>query len=235
MRRASALSILLAAYTAPALAQDAEQRGIAPEERPAFDDTLEQAGRERYQQLENTPEARAAIESYGRCAAERQPGEANRLLTMDFNTSRYRNGLRLLSQDVQRHCARESVGSFGMMRSANLLFSGAIAEALLEADATPLNARLAHRAAAQVTSYSPSDTLALCLARSLPDQVAALFATVPGSEAEAAAAAPLTQALPACARAAAIEADVEITVPAMRAMTATAAYRLLATAENTNA
>ena len=54
------------------------------------------------------------------------------------------------------------------MRSANVLFSGAIAEALLEADATPLNARLAGNAATDSRTFSPSDAIALCLARSLP-------------------------------------------------------------------
>ena len=84
--------------------------GISPDERPSFEDTLEQADRERFQQGENTPEARRAIESYGKCAAERKPGEANRLLTMDFNSSRYRTGLRLLAEEVRRNCARDSVG-----------------------------------------------------------------------------------------------------------------------------
>jgi hypothetical protein len=176
---------------------------------------------------ENTPEARQAIEAYGKCTAEREPGEANRLLTMDFSSSRYRSGLRLLAEEAARSCARDIVGPGNLMRSANLLFSGALAEALLEADATPLNARLARSAAVEAPSYSPTDAVAQCLARSLPDQVAALFATAPGSDAETAAAAPLAQAVPACARAAGIRAQLDLSVPALRAMIATAAYRLV--------
>ena len=119
----------------------------------------------------NTPEARQAIERFGTCTAKLQPGEAKRLLAMDFTSTGYRTGLRLLATETERKCAYGSIGR-GKMRSSNLLFSGAMAEALLEADSTPLNSRLARSANARVSSYSPTDTVAQCLARSLPDQVA---------------------------------------------------------------
>ena len=175
---------------------------------------------------ENTPEARQAVERYGQCVAQREPGEAHRLLSMDFTTSRYQTGLRLLAKEAQRDCARDSVGR-GAMRSAGLLLSGAIAEALLEADAIPLNTRLVRSATTPVKSYSPTDSVAQCLARSMPDQVMALFATAPSSDAEASAAAPLMRAMPTCASAVGIAAKVEPTVPALRAMIATASYRIV--------
>jgi hypothetical protein len=175
----------------------------------------------------NSPEARQAIESYGRCVAKLEPDEANRLLTMDFNSPRYRTGLRLLANEAVKKCAREVGSNRWVMRSAGLLFSGAMAEALLEVDTTPLNARLVRTTGATMKSYSATDAVAQCLARSLPDQVVTLFATAPGSDPEAAAAAPFSQAVPACARAAGIAAKVELTVPALRAMVATAAYRTI--------
>ena len=183
----------------------------------------------------NTPEARQAIESYGKCVAKLEPEEANRLLTMDFKTSRYRAGLRLLAKEAVEKCAREVSSDRWVMRSAGLLFSGAMAEALIEADATPLNARLVRSTGAKMKSYSATDAVAQCLARSLPDQLVSLFATAPGSDTEAAAATPFAQAVPVCARASGIAAKVELTVPALRAMVATAAYRLLANAEDANA
>ena len=221
MTLAFAVSILLASAAA------------APDAHEPMRDTLDHA--EDYKHREtNTPEARRAIESYGQCVARREPGEANRLLTMDFRTSRYRTGLRLLAEEVERECARDAIGR-RVMRSAGLLFSGAVAEALLETDATPLNARIVRNAAAKVKSYSPTDAAALCIARSMPDHVATLFATAPGSEAEAAAAAPIAQIVPTCARAVGISAKLEISVPALRAMIATASYRLIAQSGDSNA
>ncbi|OYW45253.1 MAG: hypothetical protein B7Z08_03395 [Sphingomonadales bacterium 32-68-7] len=180
------------------------------------------------------PEARVAMEVFGKCAVERRPGEAVRLLKMDFTSTAYRTGLRKLSEDVARDCARRSFGA-GVMRSSDLLFAGAMAEALMEAEAAPLNARLVRIAASPVKTFSATDAVAQCLARSLPDQVAALFGTRPGSGAEEAAAAPLAEVIPVCARAGGVAESFELTVPAVRAMIATAAFRLLANSGDANA
>lgn len=175
----------------------------------------------------STPEARLAIEAYGKCAADRQRGEAERLLRMNFTSTNYETGLRVLSHDVERRCARDAVEPRSVMRSANLLFAGAMAEAILETGDTPLNARIARQAEAQVKPFSPTDAIAQCLARSLPDQVSILFATAPGSDAETAAAAPLSEAVPACARVSQLSQNFELSVAALRAMIATASYRLI--------
>lgn len=178
-------------------------------------------------EAESTPEARLAIEAYGKCAADRQRGEAERLLRMNFTSSNYRTGLRVLSYDIERRCARGTIERGSVMRSANLLFAGAMAEAILETEEAPLNARLARQVEVEVTPFSATDSIAQCLARSLPDQVSALFATAPGSEAETAAAAPLSQSVPACARAGRLSGNFELSVAALRAMIATASYRLI--------
>ena len=99
MTLAYALSILLASASLAA----------APDAHEPLRDTLDHA--EDYKQRQsNTPEARRAIESYGQCVAKREPGEANRLLTMDFKSSRYRTGLRLLAEEAERECARDAIG-----------------------------------------------------------------------------------------------------------------------------
>lgn len=197
-----------------------------------FEDNFELGERQRTEQQMSTPEARRVMAAYGQCAAELQPGEARRVLSMDFTQSRYRTALRMLSDDAQRQCARDSVGRGSQMRGANILFAGAMAEALIEAEPAPLNARLAGRGGSGVKSYSASDGVAMCLALSLPDQVGTLFASEPGSADEVAAGASLVEAMPACAQVLGIDAKVEATLPGLRAMIATAAYRLLAPQES---
>jgi hypothetical protein len=175
----------------------------------------------------NTPEARQALEAYGRCVAQRSPRESKRVISMDFTTTDYRTGLRLLATSMAKDCAHDSFGE-GALRGGNLLMAGAIAEGLIEANPGPVNVRLAHATSTQIKTYAPTDAIAQCLSRSLPDQVAGLLGATPGSDAEIAAAAPLSAAIPACARAADATDRLDIAVPALRAMIATAAFRLLA-------
>ena len=88
-------------------------------------------------------------------------------------------------QFVEHHQAREihddaldamSVGRAeprqrGRMRSANLLFAGAIAEQLLKRDPQPLNVRLARAAMKPApAAYSDTDKMALCVVRGVPDE-----------------------------------------------------------------
>ena len=238
MRLGSIPCMLLAVLSVAAAAQDSapvQDTRFEDERASPFEDTLDQADRERGFSTFNDAEARQAIDTFGKCVVERKPTEADRLLSRDFTTSGYRTGLRLLSQEATRSCVRDSIGGASAMRSSDLLFAGAMAEALLERDATPLNVRLVRSAGRDVRSYSPSDIVAQCLARSLPDQVAALFATTPGGDAERTAVAPLLQAAPACARAAGIDARVELTAPGIRAIVATAAYRLVSNPGDTHA
>ena len=227
---AAALAFSLAAAADPGVVW--AQREVPEDPPTSFRDTRDEAERNVALGQNSASErgARRALEAFAKCVAERHPDEARRLLTMDFNSTGYRTGLRLLSREAERTCAKASVGKGNTMRSASLLFAGAVAEAMLESGSEALNARLARSAGVKVESYAPSDAVAQCLARSLPAQVAALFATGPGSEGEAAAAQPLLRATPVCARAAGIASRVELSVSAARAMIATASYRLLAAA-----
>ncbi|WP_428629452.1 hypothetical protein [Sphingopyxis sp.] len=179
----------------------------------------------------NTPEGRLAIEAYGACVVKLSPKESARVLSMDYKKSTYRTALKMLVKDAERPCARASFGT-GRMRGDDLSMAAAIAEALIEADPTAVNARLAGIGAAQRTPLGKTDAVAHCLARSLPDQVSQLFATAPASEAEAAAAAPLLQAVPTCARATAAPEQYDLSIPAVRAILATASFRILAAQES---
>lgn len=176
--------------------------------------------------------ARAALGAFGRCVAAEEPEESARVMGLDFTSSRYQTALRMLTSEARRDCAGDTIGRGNAMRSANLLMAGAIAEGLLAGHVEPLNVRLARAAQSQVPTYSSTDAIAQCLARSLPDQTARLFASDPATPQEAAAAGELQAATPACARVTGTNIRMEASVPALRAMLATATFRLLNTGES---
>jgi hypothetical protein len=174
---------------------------------------------------QSSPGARASIDRFGRCAAQRSPAYAAETLARDFTTHTYRSALRNL--------ARANEGCFGQrrgrMRSADLLFAGALAEGLLAADPTPLNARLARAATRPaIPALSGSDLIAICVVRSVPDDVARLFATPVASEGETAALASLEPALAACNG---TGQAFDVSGPGRRAILATAAFRTVRAAQ----
>lgn len=177
-------------------------------------------------------DARIALAGFGRCVAAENPGESARVMALDFTSARYRTALRMLADDARQSCANDAVGRGNALRSANLLMAGAIAEGLLAGGAEPLNARLVRAAGVSAATFAPTDALAQCLARSLPDQTANLFAATPATAEETQAVAVLQAAVPACARAAGVNQRVEASVSALRAMIATATFRLLHSAED---
>lgn len=166
--------------------------------------------------------ARAAIQNFGTCVANRSASAAAEVLTRDFQTRQYQQGLRVLSRNNE-DCFRRR----GRMRSHNLLFAGAIAEHLIEQPAEPLNVRLARAASRPATQpFSPTDAVAGCVVRSVPDDVARLLATEVTSEAELAAAQALAPAIAHCN---AQRPPLSVSPGGLRAMLATAAFRTLNT------
>ncbi len=164
--------------------------------------------------------ARIAIQGFGSCVADRSAGPATELLQRDFTSRQYQTGLRVLARNNE-DCFRRR----GRMRSHNLLFAGAIAENLIERGAEPLNVRLVRAASRPATrAFSPTDRIAVCTVRSVPDDVARLFATEIASEAETAAAQALTGAVARCN---AEPQPLQISPAGLRAMLATAAFRTL--------
>lgn len=187
------------------------------------------AGGREIDAAEVTPESRAATLAFASCAVDRSADKVRDLLTRDFTTSSYESGLKNVAR-ANEDCFRV-IGRSGRLGMEGLSFAAALAESMLERDETPLNVRLAHVAAGkEAPAYSPSDKAAMCVARSAPDETARLFATEVATPDETAAAAALAPVLAACARAVGsppIEADAF----GLRAIVATAAYRLLAAQE----
>jgi hypothetical protein len=165
-----------------------------------------------------SPQARAAIDAFGRCVARRSPARAAETLARDFRSHTYRSALRNLAR-ANESCFRRR----GRMRSSELLFAGAMAEELLAVNPELLNVRLARAALRPATpARSESDWTAICVVRSVPDDVARLFATAVASEAEAVALGALAIALSPCNR---TGRSLEVSGPGLRAILATAAFR----------
>lgn len=175
----------------------------------------------------NDPDSRTELEALAGCIAAKNPAEAKRVLTMDFTTGAYDRALRMLALGDKR-----CVEFRGALRTANLLFAGELAESMLESDSTPLANRLAKAGTAPATtSYSFTDKVAICVVRSVPDDVAALFATARNSPEETARINALAVPMGMCAKAAEARKPLAVNPAGLRAMLATASYRQLATGE----
>ena len=170
---------------------------------------------------ESSANARLQLERFASCVADRSPEKAARTISMDFRSTTYRSALRNLS-DANRDC----YGYRSTMRAGGFSFAGALAERLLERDASALNARIIRAGSSQTAARSPSDAIALCVVRSAPDDVARLFATEVASGAERDAVKALQVASDACAR---NQARLETTPEGLRSMLATAAFRTVTT------
>lgn len=165
----------------------------------------------------SSPVARQAMERFGICVADRSPEKATQTLHMDFRSTSYRSALRNLAR------ANEDCFKRGRMSSPGLPFAGAIAERLMERHAEPLNARLVRAATNKApTPRAPSEAIAICVVRTVPDEVARLFASEVATADEAAAAASLDFALKLCSQG---QPRLEANVEGLRAMLATAAFR----------
>lgn len=215
------------ALAAPAAAQ--VEPSQAPNLPAANDSSLEQslkdAERDRASAKLNDHEARMALQHYGACVAGSATGEARRVIAMDFTTPTYRKALRLLSDDAAKFCSDKAFGT-GVLRSANLLFAGEVAEALIEKSGTPVSVQLGKAAAGTApTGYSLTDKMAICVVRSVPDQVATVFATERDSGAETAAIAALSTAAQMCGKAVNATKPISVSPAGLRAMLATAAFR----------
>lgn len=170
-----------------------------------------------------TPEARIMAARLADCVASESTAKVADVLTRDFRTTQYRNGLRNLMRDNDG-CARKA-GLRGTIRMDNLPFAAALAESMLAREATPLNVRLAKAAAGpEAPAYSPSDRIAMCVARSAPDDVAALFASEPGYPSEIAALGKVEQVARLCSEGK----KLDISPYGLRSIVATASFRLLA-------
>lgn len=210
-------------------AQPPQPAAPPPESRPAPwpDPEREMPGGTRIDRT-TTPEARQTMMRFADCVLAKSPEKVRDLLVRDFRTTEYRNGLRNLARNNEG-CAQQ-VGLRGSMRADNLPFAAALAETSLRRETgQPLNVRLARAAtSSKATPFSPSDQVAMCVARSTPDDVAALFATEVGSDEETKMTASVQKTSELCARGA----KVEMSATGLRSVIATASYRLIAGQES---
>lgn len=173
------------------------------------------------------PAARMELGKWAGCIARKNPGETARVLRMDFTTGSYNRAIRMLSES-DKSC----VTFRGTLRSAGLLFAGELAEAMLESGSSPLAGRLARAAGMpSAQTYSFTDKVAMCVVRSVPDDVSALFATERGSAEETAKLEALATPMGMCAKAAEAHKPISVNPAGLRAMLATASYRSVASLE----
>lgn len=169
-------------------------------------------------------EARATMARFAACVADSSTSKVAEVLTRDFRTTDYRNGLKNLAR-ANEGCAKQVGMRSETLRSSNLPFAAALAEAMMARDAAPLNVRIAKAAIGkEAATFAPSDKIAMCVVRSTPDDVAALFATDPGTDTEDKAAAALGQVVGLCGQGIKLESS----VVGLRSILATASFRLLA-------
>jgi hypothetical protein len=115
------------------------------------------------------------------------------------------------------------------IRFSPVLGAGALAEALVKFDVKPadLPRRLAYDPAREViAARSPTEAMALCTAMKAPEATATLLATEPATPEETKAMQPLGSVLMDCL---AKDVKLELNKPALRAVLALAAWRILAT------
>jgi len=218
----------LAAFAAASLLVSplAAQEEPGASEHPAQDDTkldkmLERAERDRAAAKPNDHDARIALQKWAGCIARRSKDEAARILTMDFTTPTYTRAQKMLAQDSGT-CIRDN----SSLRGDGLLFAGEMAEALLEGEGTPVGTALARAAGTPATAgFSFTDKVAICVVRSVPSEVAALFATERDSAEESAAINGLATPMGMCASAAHARKPLSVSPAGLRAMLATAAFR----------
>lgn len=167
----------------------------------------------------STPEGLRAVQAFGQCIADASTAKASTTLSSDFRTPAYRR-----SMDQLVEANRQCTGSrrWATMRSSRLLLAGAIAERLIERDGKSVNRELARAASGPAaSSYSTTDTAAICVVRSVPDEVGKLFSADVATPEEKAAADAIQPVMSRCLS----SRQVEVTTDGLRAMLATAAFR----------
>jgi hypothetical protein len=171
------------------------------------------------------PEDLRMLHDYARCIATANPAQAGRILKLDYRKDEYRRSLGNLIG------APSACASFdGRMRTAGVLLAGSFAEALLPralAGRPVASAVAPNPAQPPLAARDDGEYLGLCVVRTMPDRVAALLATAPASDDEKAAAAAIAPGLSPCLR---VGASAKVNRPALRALLALAAYRIVSRA-----
>jgi hypothetical protein len=164
-----------------------------------------------------------AMQNFGRCVVDQTPRGPREVLAMDFRTPEYRAPLKRLAKGHNR-CVPN-----GRLRFGGVLFAGSLAEALLRSDivADKLPQQLAFDPARDaIAARGDGETMALCTVLKAPAETVTLLETQAASAEEAAAIKAIAPTLGGCL---AKGAELKMNKPAMRAMLALAAWRIVTT------
>ena len=162
------------------------------------------------------------LHELSRCLVKHRGQKVERLLAMDYRSAAYTPALRSLARDGGR-----CFPYFGALRMSSVLLAGGLAEASLPAalNGSPLAQRVAYDPSKPaVKPHDEGEYLGFCAVRTMPDDVAALLATPPGSAEEATAMSVIAPKLAPCVQ---TGASARINRPGLRALFALAAYRLV--------
>ncbi|RJY08576.1 hypothetical protein [Aurantiacibacter aquimixticola] len=184
------------------------------------------------QEERNERMQRLAVEAWTACMADEFPQDVNRLLTMDYRSDEYRRLMQDMGERrISERCFRAMPRAYRRIELGGLPFAGGLAEQAMErASEEPLVLRLSMAVIGeQAQTYSYTDQVANCIARGAPNLVADLFATEPASDEEVTALAQIAPVQDICTR---DGTAIEASPIAMRAMLATAGYRILAAQDN---
>jgi hypothetical protein len=164
-----------------------------------------------------------AMQNFGRCVVEQTPRGAREVLAMDFRTTDYDAAFKRLAKGHSR-CIPN-----GRLKFGGVLFAGSLAEALLrsEVDAAKLPRQLAFDPAREtIAARGDGEAMALCTVLKAPDATAQLLTTEAASDDEMQAMKTIAPTLGECL---ASGKKFEMTKPAMRALLALAAWRIVTT------
>lgn len=161
----------------------------------------------------------AQMHAFGTCVAQRQPARSAALLKMDFNTPQFSQALKKLAFSESRCIGRNTRARF-----AGVLFAGALAEAFLERTDNLAGALAYEPGKPAVKTFSVTDYIAACVARSAPDKTSVLLSAPAASEAEKTAISQLKPVVEQCTPAGQ---QARFNNPGLRAILATSAYRIV--------
>lgn len=169
--------------------------------------------------LDQNPTALAlqALHNYAACAVKRTPAGATKMLSLDPNSDAFK---RARMRFGKGHGMCEKQGD--MLRTNPMLFAGNVAEALMAK--YPAGSLVSAATRKDVKPRNMVEETGICVAEAKPEDVAAIFATEPGSKDELAALNKTAALLPGCVKPGQ---TIKLNRPAARAIYALGAYRLL--------
>lgn len=172
----------------------------------------------------NDEQSLTALRDMGWCIVGETPWSVREVLAMDYRTPEYSRKVKDLGSGVGGRCIHRA----SVLSSSGVLFAGSLAEAMLKANVKrkDLPKRIAYDPARQpIEARSPGEEMALCAALQAPDATAALLQTQPATREETQA---VQQIAPVLGRCLKQGTQAEMNKPAIRAMLALAAWRIVA-------